>query len=89
VRRWVDDLVETGTGLAIGGARSLLDGLSGFLAPSLAPVTGSMIAFSLMEGAGLAIGYMSKRFHSMFATQKFGKSVRVEPALRGSFESLS
>jgi hypothetical protein len=53
--------------LAIGGAQGLLDGLSGFLAPSLAPVTGSVMAFSLMKGlvSGLAIGYVSKRFHSM------------------------
>ena len=37
-------------GLDIGGALGLLDGQSGFLAPSLAPVMGSVIAFSLLKG---------------------------------------
>src|SRR5256885_8812325 len=54
-------------GLAIGGILGLLDGLSGFLEPSLAPVMGSVITFSLLKGllAGVAIGYFSKRVRSM------------------------
>jgi hypothetical protein len=54
-------------GLAVGGALGLLDGLSGFLEPSLAPVMSSVITFSLLKGlaAGIAIGYVSRRFHSM------------------------
>jgi hypothetical protein len=54
-------------GLAVGGALGLLDGLSGFLEPSLRPVMGSVITFSLLKGlvAGMAIGYVSQRFHSM------------------------
>jgi hypothetical protein len=54
-------------GLAVGGTLGLLDGLSGFLEPSLAPVMGSVITFSLLKGlvAGVAIGYVSQRFHSM------------------------
>jgi len=54
-------------GLAVGGTLGLLDGLSGFLEPSLRPVMGSVITFSLVKGlvAGMAIGYVSQRFHSM------------------------
>ena len=54
-------------GLALGGALGLLDGLSGFFEPSLAPVMGSVITFSLLKGlvAGVAIGYFSQRVHSM------------------------
>jgi len=54
-------------GLAVGGVLGLLDGLSGFFEPSLAPVMGSVITFSLLKGlvAGLAIGYVSRRVHSM------------------------
>ena len=54
-------------GLALGGALGLLDGLSGFFEPSLAPVMGSVITFSLLKGlvAGMAIGYFSQRVHSM------------------------
>ncbi len=54
-------------GLAVGGALGLLDGLSGFLEPSLAPVMGSVITFSLLKGlvAGIATGYVSQRVHSM------------------------
>jgi hypothetical protein len=54
-------------GLAVGGTLGLLDGLSGFLEPSLAPVMSSVITFSLLKGliAGIAIGYVSQRFHSM------------------------
>src|SRR5271170_3741322 len=54
-------------GLAVGSTLGLLDGLSGFLEPSLAPMMGSVITFSLLKGliAGIAIGYVSQRFHSM------------------------
>ena len=54
-------------GLAVGGALGLLDGLSGFFEPSLAPVMGSVITFSLLKGlvAGIATGYVSQRVHSM------------------------
>ena len=53
-------------GLAVGGTLGLLDGLSGFLEPSLAPLMGSVITFSLMKGlvSGVAIGYFAKRVHS-------------------------
>ena len=54
-------------GLAVGGTLGLMDGLSGFLEPSLAPVMSSVITFSLLKGvvSGVAIGYVSQRFHSM------------------------
>src|SRR5216684_2814202 len=54
-------------GLAVGGALGLLDGLSGFFEPSLAPVMGSVIMFSLLKGlaAGVVTGYVSQRVHSM------------------------
>jgi hypothetical protein len=54
-------------GLAIGGTLGLLDGLSGFLEPSLAPVMGSVITFSMLKGlvAGMAIGYLSQRVRSI------------------------
>ncbi|PYT46231.1 MAG: hypothetical protein DMG47_05610 [Acidobacteria bacterium] len=54
-------------GLAAGGVLGLLDGLSGFFEPSLAPVMGSVITFSLLKGllAGIATGYVSRRVHSM------------------------
>lgn len=54
-------------GLAVGGALGLLDGLSGFFEPSLAPVMGSVITFSLLKGlvAGITTGYVSERVHSM------------------------
>jgi hypothetical protein len=54
-------------GLAVGGMLGLLDGLSGFLEPSLAPVMSSVITFSLLKGlvSGIAIGYVSQRFRSM------------------------
>jgi hypothetical protein len=54
-------------GLAAGGTLGLLDGLSGFLEPSLVPVMGSVITFSLLKGllAGIAIGYFSQRVRSM------------------------
>ena len=55
-------------GLALGGTLGLLDGLSGFFEPSLAPVMSSVITFSLLKGliAGIVIGYVSQRVHSMF-----------------------
>ena len=54
-------------GLAVGGVLGLLDGLSGFFEPSLAPVMGSVITFSLLKGlaAGITTGYVSQRIHSM------------------------
>ena len=54
-------------GLAVGGTLGLLDGLSGFLEPSLAPVMTSVITFSLAKGlvAGVAIGFFSRNVHSM------------------------
>jgi hypothetical protein len=54
-------------GLTVGGTLGLLDGLSGFFEPSLAPLMGSVITFSLLKGlaAGLATGFVSQRFHSM------------------------
>jgi hypothetical protein len=54
-------------GLAVGGTLGLLDGLSGFLEPSIAPLMGSVITFSLLKGlvSGIVIGYVSQRFHSM------------------------
>ena len=54
-------------GLAVGGTLGLLDGLSGFFEPSLAPVMSKVITFSLLKGllSGIAIGYVSQRFHSM------------------------
>jgi|ERR1700686_3083967 len=53
-------------GLAVGGTLGLLDGLSGFLEPSLAPLMTSVIIFSLLKGliSGVAIGYFSKKVHS-------------------------
>jgi hypothetical protein len=54
-------------GLAVGGTLGLVDGLSGFLEPSLAPLMTSVITFSLLKGlvAGIAIGYFSNKVHSM------------------------
>jgi len=54
-------------GLTVGGVLGLLDGLSGFFEPSLAPVMTSVITFSLLKGllAGVATGYVSQRVHSM------------------------
>jgi hypothetical protein len=54
-------------GLAVGGTLGLLDGLSGFFEPSLAPLMTSVITFSLLKGlaSGLAIGYVSQRVHSL------------------------
>jgi len=54
-------------GLFVGGTLGLMDGLSGFLYPKLAPVMTSVITFSLLKGlvAGAAIGYISQKLHSM------------------------
>jgi hypothetical protein len=54
-------------GLAVGGVLGLLDGVSGFFEPSLAPMMGSVITFSLLKGllAGIATGYVSQRVRSM------------------------
>jgi len=54
-------------GLAVGGVLGLMDGLSGFFEPSLAPVMGSVITFSLLKGlvAGITTGYVSERVRSM------------------------
>ena len=54
-------------GLITGGTLGLLDGLSGFLEPSLAPVMSSVITFSMLKGllSGLAIGFFSQRVRSM------------------------
>src|SRR5271154_5763110 len=54
-------------GLAVGGILGLLDGLSGFLEPSLAPLMAQVITFSLLKGlvAGILIGYFSQRVRSM------------------------
>jgi len=54
-------------GLAIGGTLGLLDGLSGFFEPSLAPFMTSVITFSLLKGllSGITIGYLARKLHSM------------------------
>ena len=54
-------------GLIIGGTLGLLDGLSGFFEPSLAPFMTSVVTFSMMKGllSGLAIGFFSQRVRSM------------------------
>ena len=54
-------------GLALGGVLGLLDGLSGFMYPSLSAVMSSVITFSLLKGlaAGIATGYVSQRVHSI------------------------
>jgi len=61
------NLAKPVLGLAVGGVLGLLDGLSGFFEPSLAPVMGSVITFSLLKGllAGIATGYVSQRVDSM------------------------
>ena len=51
----------------MGGFLGLVDGLSGFFQPSLAPVMGSVITFSLLKGllSGIVTGYVSQQVHSM------------------------
>lgn len=63
------NLTKPVLGLAVGGFLGLLDGLSGFLEPSLASLMGSVITFSLLKGlvSGIAIGYFSQRVRSMTA----------------------
>lgn len=63
----VMSLTKPVLGLAIGGTLGLLDGLSGFFEPSLAPLMTSVITFSLLKGlvSGIAIGYVSQRVHSL------------------------
>jgi hypothetical protein len=54
-------------GLALGGTLGLLDGLSGFFVPSLAPEMVGVITFSTLKGllSGIAIGYYSQRVKSI------------------------
>jgi hypothetical protein len=54
-------------GLVVGGTLGLLDGLSGFLEPSLARVMTGVITSSLLKGlvAGAVIGYVSQKLRSM------------------------
>jgi hypothetical protein len=54
-------------GLIVGGTLGLMDGLSGFFEPSLGPMMGSVITFSMLKGlvAGAAIGYLSQRVRSI------------------------
>jgi hypothetical protein len=54
-------------GLTVGGALGLIDGLSGFLVPSLAPEMVSVVTFSTLKGllSGIAIGYFAKRVKSI------------------------
>jgi hypothetical protein len=63
----VMSLTKPVLGLAIGGTLGLLDGLSGFFEPSLAPLMTSVITFSLLKGlvSGIAIGYVSQKVHSL------------------------
>ncbi len=70
-------------GLAVGGTLGLLDGLSGFFEPSLAPVMGSVITFSLLKGllAGLATGFVSRRFHSMLVGILAGAAIAAALSL--------
>jgi hypothetical protein len=66
-RRRAMSLTKPMLGLAVGGALGLLDGLSGFLEPSLAGVMTVVIASSLLKGllAGVVIGYVSQKLRSM------------------------
>ncbi|PYT99448.1 MAG: hypothetical protein DMG38_11300 [Acidobacteria bacterium] len=54
-------------GLNTGGTLGLLDRLSGFFEPSLAPVMTSVITFSMLKGllSGLAMRFFSQRVRSM------------------------
>jgi len=54
-------------GLILGGTLGLVDGLSGFFEPSLAPMMGSVVTFSMLKGlvVGVAIGYLSLKVRSM------------------------
>ncbi len=72
-------------GLAVGGTLGLLDGLSGFLEPSLAPVMSSVITFSLLKGlvSGAAIGYVSEKVHSIALGMLAGIGHRRGPQSSG------
>jgi hypothetical protein len=77
-------------GLAVGGVLGLLDGLTGFFEPSLAPVMGSVITFSLLKGllSGMALFWdillpgMLLGAIVGFATQRFGRSREPAVALK-------
>ena len=70
-------------GLTVGGVLGLLDGLSGFFEPSLAPVMTSVITFSLLKGllAGIATGYVSQRVHSMMLGMLAGIAIAATLSL--------
>ena len=70
-------------GLAVGGTLGLLDGLSGFFEPALAPVMGSVITFSLLKGlvAGVVTGYVSERVHSMLLGMLAGIAIAATLSL--------
>jgi hypothetical protein len=67
VQEKVMSLSKPMLGLALGGTLGLLDGLTGFFEPSLAPVMGSVVTFSMVKGlvSGVLIGYISQKVHSM------------------------
>jgi hypothetical protein len=56
-------------GLAVGGALGLLDGLSGFFEPSLAPQMLEVITVSMGKGllCGIVIGWVAQRVKSLVA----------------------
>lgn len=66
-RRAEQRMTKPVLGLILGGTLGLMDGLSGFFEPSLAPMMGSVITFSMLKGliAGVAIGYLSQKVRSM------------------------
>jgi hypothetical protein len=77
------NLTKPVLGLAVGGTLGLLDGLSGFLEPSLAPVMGSVITFSLLKGlvAGMAIGYFSQKVRSLMIGMLAGVGIAAALSL--------
>ncbi|HMI51477.1 MAG TPA: hypothetical protein VK525_08200 [Candidatus Saccharimonadales bacterium] len=54
-------------GLSLGTVLGLLDGLSGFFEPSLAPQMFEVVTVSLGKGllSGLVIGWVAERVHSL------------------------
>jgi len=54
-------------GLSVGGVLGLLDGLSGFFEPSLAPQMFEVVTVSMGKGllCGVAIGWIAQRVHSL------------------------
>ena len=54
-------------GLAVGGVLGLLDGLSGFFEPSLAPQMFEVITVSMGKGllCGIVIGWVAERVRSL------------------------